>query len=117
VTDPNAVEPGEDEEIFGDARARTDLAWNRSGLALTVATAAVLKVVVDLGAHEAPAVVWFLIGALALGAILALVHGHFVAAPAIAGRKHTNEARLRSVAVATTLFALFALLIASLPDP
>jgi hypothetical protein len=114
VTDASHEEPRDDEELFGEARARTDLAWSRSGLALTAAAAAVLKVMLNVGARQAPAVVGLVIAAVAVGWLLTLAYGHFVAGPALAGRAHAQE-RIRAVAVATTLFALFALLIAMLP--
>jgi uncharacterized membrane protein YidH (DUF202 family) len=117
VTAAGGADPRDDEEIFGDERARTDLAWSRSGLALTVAAAAVLKVIVNVGARGQPVVVWLLIAAVAVGSLLTLAYGHFVAGPALAGRSHAHEARIRAVAIATTLFALFALLVALLPGP
>jgi uncharacterized membrane protein YidH (DUF202 family) len=111
------IEPSDDREAFGGEGARTDLAWNRSGLSLAVAAAAVLKVVVDIGDYRAPTIVFGVIiaGTVAWG--LSLAHARYVAAGSLEGQLHADQRKLKTVAVITTLFAVAAFLIALLPSP
>jgi uncharacterized membrane protein YidH (DUF202 family) len=110
------VPPADDEETPGLASERTDLAWNRSGLALAVAAAAILKVVLDIGDYRAPAVITALLLVGAAAWALSLAHGRYVAGATLAGRRHSDGRKLRSVALVTTWFAVAALVIAMIPS-
>jgi uncharacterized membrane protein YidH (DUF202 family) len=105
----------EDREAFG-AGARTDLAWNRIGLALAVAAASVLKLLIDIDNDSARAVITAVIGALLVGWGLSIAYGRYVTRGSLEGELHADQRRLRTVARATTLFAIAALLIAAVPS-
>jgi uncharacterized membrane protein YidH (DUF202 family) len=112
VSPPQPTPP--DDEELGDAVARTDLAWSRSGLALAVAAAAILKVVVRLTDARTEVLVLAGIGAVAVAWFLAIGHARVIARPAIEGRQH-SEARLRLAALAAIAFAVAAIVIIELP--
>jgi len=118
VTPAPPPKPPDDEELgdeeLGDAIARTDLAWSRSGLALAVAAAAILKVVVHLTDARAEVLVLVGIGAVAIAWLLAIGHARVIARPAIEGRQH-SESRLRLAALSAIMFAVAALVIIELP--
>jgi uncharacterized membrane protein YidH (DUF202 family) len=113
---PDSEEPREDREVFGGEAARTDLAWNRSGLALAVAAAAILKVVVEIGDYGAPVFILVVLVAGAIAWALAIVEARYVSSAALVGRLHADQRKLRFVAVATNAFAVVALVIALLPN-
>jgi uncharacterized membrane protein YidH (DUF202 family) len=110
---PPPPRPPDDEEL-GDAIARTDLAWSRSGLALAVAAAAILKVVVHLTDARTEVLVLVGIGAVAIAWLLAIGHARVIARPAIEGRQQ-NEARMRLAALSAIAFAVAAIVIIQLP--
>jgi uncharacterized membrane protein YidH (DUF202 family) len=110
---PPPPKPPDDEEL-GDAIARTDLAWSRSGLALAVAAAAIRKVVVHLTDARAEVLVLSGIAAVAIAWLLAIGHARVIARPAIEGRQH-SEARLRLAALSAIAFAFAAIVIIELP--
>jgi uncharacterized membrane protein YidH (DUF202 family) len=110
---PPESKPPDDEEL-GDAIARTDLAWSRSGLALAVAAAAILKVVVHLTDARAEVLVLVGIGAVAISWVLAIAHARVIARPAIEGRQQ-SEARMRLAAISAIVFAVAAIVIIELP--
>jgi uncharacterized membrane protein YidH (DUF202 family) len=105
----------DDREAFG-AGARTDLAWNRSGLALAVASASVLKLLIDIDDDSARAVISATIGALLVAWGLSLAYARYVARGSLEGELHTDQRRLKTVARMTTFFAMAALIVAVLPS-
>ena len=106
----------DDIDVPGLARERTDLAWSRSGLALTVAAAAVLKRAwVDVDGRAAVAVYLLLaVGAVAVVAAIGWTRG--VTRGSIEGKpeggRPAGERRLARMSFATILFALGALVLA-----
>ena len=112
----NRPEPLDDEHVIGSEVARTDLAWSRSGLALTVAAAAILKVVVHVSDYRESVVI--LVGLAAIGIVWAFMfaHGRVVAADTIEGRLHHSQRKLRFVALVTVAFSVTALVISFLPQ-
>jgi hypothetical protein len=115
---PRPDDPGEDVEALGGGTevARTDLAWSRSGLALVVSAAAILKVIVDIGDYRAPIVILIVLVAGTIAWALAIVHSRFVSAPALEGRLLADQRKLRFVSWVTCAFALSALVVACLPN-
>jgi uncharacterized membrane protein YidH (DUF202 family) len=109
------IEPPEDDGPAG-AEARTDLAWSRSGLAIVAAAAAILKIVINIGDYRAPVAVLGLLIAGAVAWVFTIANGHYVAGPALAGQRQSSQAKVRFVAVVTTLFAAGALVISFLPS-
>jgi hypothetical protein len=109
------TDPPEDEESSG-AETRTDLAWSRSGLAILAAAAAILKVLLNIDDVSAPIVVLVLLVAGAIAWAFTVANGHFVAGSALAGERQSSQAKVRFVAIVTTLFAAGALVIALLPS-
>ena len=114
---PRPDDPGEDYEMGGGEVARTDLAWSRSGLALAVSAAAILKVIVDIGDYRAPIVIFIVLVA---GAIAwALSRSHMPGSSR--GRRSradllADQRKLRFVSWVTCAFALSALVVACLPN-
>jgi hypothetical protein len=106
----------EDQAALRSEEQRTDLAWSRSGLALAVGAAAILKVVVDIGDYRAPVIIAVVLGAGAIAWALALVEARYVSSPSLAGRRLADQRKLKFVARVTTLFALCAIAIALLPN-
>jgi len=115
---PQADDPGDDYEALGAGGeiVRTDLAWSRSGLALAVSAAAILKVIVDIGDYRAPIVILIVLVAGAIAWALAIMHSRFVSTPALEGRLLADQRRLRFVSWVTCAFALSALVVACLPN-
>ena len=68
----------EDAEVIG-ASARTDLAWSRSGLALAVAAAAILKVVVHVTDYRDSVIVFAVLVAAGAAWALSFAHGRVIA--------------------------------------
>ena len=95
-------EPPEDNEVFGSEVARTDLAWNRSGLALAVAAAAILKVVVDISDFRAPVIILLVLVAGAIAWALAIVEARAASSSAaLVGRLLADQRKLKFVATLT----------------
>jgi uncharacterized membrane protein YidH (DUF202 family) len=116
----SAPPPGDipdDRDVMGSEAARTELAWNRSGLSLAVAGAAILKVVVDIGDDRAPVIIGGVLAAGACAWVLALLEARFVSSSALAGRLSADQRKLKLVARITTVFAVGALALALLPNP
>jgi hypothetical protein len=112
---PPAGDPGEDYEVGGGEIARTDLAWSRSGLALAVSAAAILKVVIGIGDYRAPVVIFIVLAAGAIAWALSMAEARFVSQPTLSGHLHADQRKLRFVAYVTCVFAVSALVIALLP--
>jgi uncharacterized membrane protein YidH (DUF202 family) len=110
----NKLPPPDDEEMRG-VLARTDLAWSRSGLALAVAAAAILKVVVHISNRRAEAAV--LVGILAVATVwlFAMAHARTIARPSIEGHPLNSQPRLKIATFTAIAFAVFALVIVYLP--
>ena len=98
----------------GLARERTDLAWNRSGLAVVTCIAVLLRriwplhgtgQVVALACISAGAVVW----------VLALTVGRAVSDRAIGGRRHLSSRRAGAITAGTLAIALAAFVLAFFP--
>ena len=89
--EPPADDPADDYEVLGTEVVRTDLAWSRSGLALAVSAAAILKVIVDIGDYRAPIVI-----------LIVLVAGAIVWALAIADARLVWSRRSRAVCSPTS---------------
>ena len=116
MTEPPEPEPPEDEEAIGSTEgARTDLAWNRSGLALAVAAAAILKVVVHVTDYRDSIIVFTVLVTAAVAWAFSVAHGRVVATDALEGRLLRDQRKLRTVAVATILFAIGSLVVAIMP--
>ena len=113
---PAAGDPGEDYEVGGGELARTDLAWSRSGLALAVSAAAILKVVFNIADHRAPVVIFIVLAAGAIAWALSVAQARFVARPTLSGHLHADQRKLRFVSYVTCAFAFSALVIALLPN-
>jgi uncharacterized membrane protein YidH (DUF202 family) len=114
---PAPDELPDDREVMGSEAARTELAWNRSGLSLLVAGAAILKVVVGIGDDRAPVIIGGVLLAGACAWALALLEARFVSSDALAGRRSADQRKLKLVARITTVFAVGALALALLPNP
>jgi uncharacterized membrane protein YidH (DUF202 family) len=109
-------EPPEDEEVMGGTEvARTDLAWSRSGLALAVAAAAILKVVVHVTDYRDSVIVFAVLIAAAVAWVFAVGHSRVVAVDSLEGRLLRDQRKLRTVAVVTILFAIGSLVVAVMP--
>jgi uncharacterized membrane protein YidH (DUF202 family) len=106
----------EDEDTPGLAGERTDLAWSRSGLALIVTGAAVLKRVFEIDHDQAPALVFAVLLAGAAAWAIALTHARVVASSALAGEPHANARKFRAVAAGTAVLAVGAMVLAILPE-
>ena len=109
-------DPDEDGKAATEEVARTDLAWSRSGLALAVSAAAILKVIVDIGDYRAPIVILIVLVAGTIAWALAIAHSRFVSTPALEGRLLADQRKLRFVSWVTFAFALSALVVACLPN-
>ncbi len=107
--------PFDDEDTPGLAGERTDLAWNRSGLAALAAVATIAKRILDLDTSTAPTIVLVILVGGGVAWAVALAHGRLLAG-AIAGQPSARPETLRYVAYGTTLLALGALVLAVLPD-
>jgi uncharacterized membrane protein YidH (DUF202 family) len=109
--------PPDDEETIGLAGERTDLAWNRTGLALGVAVASILRLVVD-DVEDLTAGVWVfvLIGGGAAAWAVSLFHARSIARATMSGERVADPARLRSLSYGTALFAIGSLVLALVPD-
>jgi hypothetical protein len=109
-------EPPEDEEVMGSSEvARTDLAWSRSGLALAVAAAAILKVVVHVTDYRDSVIVFAVLVTAALAWAFSVAHGRVIAVDSLEGRLLHDQRKLRTVAIVTILFAIGSLVVAVLP--
>ena len=106
----------EDEELGGLAAERTELSWNRNGLAMVVVAAAILRQLIDPDRQGAAAITAALLVAGAAAWIVTLGYSRTVASPALAGRVHADPARLRAVAVGTVLLGAGALVLVMLAD-
>ncbi len=104
----------EDADVIG-ASARTDLAWSRSGLALAVAAAAILKVVVHVTDYRDSVIVFAVLVAAGVAWAFSFAHGRVIAASAIEGRLERDQRKLRTVAVVTILFAIGSIVVALMP--
>ena len=107
-------EPLEDEDVMG-ASTRTDLAWSRSGLALAIAAAAILKVVVHVTDYRDSIIVFAVLAAAAVAWAFSVAHGRVIAVDALEGRLVRDRRKLRTVAVVTILFAIGSLVVAIMP--
>jgi uncharacterized membrane protein YidH (DUF202 family) len=114
---PTNNEPPEDEEAIGGTEvARTDLAWSRSGLALAVAAAAILKVVVHVTDYRDSVIVFTVLAAAAVAWAFSVAHGRIITVDALEGRLVRDQRKLRTVAIVTVLFAIGSLVVAILPS-
>jgi uncharacterized membrane protein YidH (DUF202 family) len=112
VSDPAPDDP----EVPGLAGARTDLAWSRSGLAIVVAGAAIVRRVADLPDEPAGrSAVFAVLGVGAAAWVLALWWGQYAARSAIEGGRVSERHRLLSVTVGTVAFAFVALVLSVAP--
>ena len=117
MTDTPEPEPREDEEAMGSSEVeRTDLAWSRSGLALAVAAAAILKVVVHVTDYRDSVIVFAVLFAAAAAWAFAFAHGRVVAVDSLEGRLLRDKRKLRTVAFVTILFAIGSLVVAIMPS-
>jgi hypothetical protein len=107
--------PDEDREAFGDEGARTDLAWSRSGLALAVASASVLKVLVDIGSYSAPVIVAAILAAVVLAWGMSITYSRYIAKGSLEGQPLSGQRKFKVVAAMTTIFGLVAMVIALVP--
>jgi hypothetical protein len=109
-----SLPPPDDEELRG-VLARTDLAWSRSGLALAVAAAAILKVVVRVGDARAEAVVLLGILAVATVWLFAIAHARAISRASLEGRRLSSQPKLRVATCSVLAFAVLALVIVCVP--
>ncbi len=122
MTDRPEHEPPEDAEARrrGNGRSsevvRTDLAWSRSGLALAVAAAAILKVVVHVTDYRDSVIVFAVLVAAAVAWALSVAQARAVGVDSLEGRLLRDQRKLRTVAVVTVLFAIGSLVIAIMPS-
>lgn len=113
--EPEVAAPADDEHLPG---VGTDLAWSRSGLALTTVVAVVLRRTFEvIGEVTAPVAVYGLIVAGSVAWALALVHARLVARDTLVGRRVADPAALRLVAFGTIALAAGALVLALAPAP
>jgi uncharacterized membrane protein YidH (DUF202 family) len=113
---PDDLAP-DDVDVPGMAGERTDLAWSRSGLALTVAAAAVLRRLwVQTDGPTGRVIVFSLLGAGALCWCTALWWARVAARPTLEGRSVARR-DLRRVTFGTVVFAVAALVLIALPQP
>jgi uncharacterized membrane protein YidH (DUF202 family) len=97
-------DPTVDEREASLFRERTDLAWNRSGLAVVVAAAVLLRRLWPLqGTRQVVAVICISIGATCWA--LAVVWGRHSAQRAGALRQPLSERRARAMTASTLAFA------------
>jgi uncharacterized membrane protein YidH (DUF202 family) len=110
-----APAPLDDEETAGLAGERTDMAWNRTGLALGVAVASVLRLLLDdLDDLTARAWVFVLIGAGAMSIAVSMFHARSIAGATMSGERVADPRRLRALSDGTALFAVASLVLALL---
>jgi uncharacterized membrane protein YidH (DUF202 family) len=112
---PTASSIPDDEDTPGLAGERTDLAWSRSGFAVIITVAAILKYFFALESDTAPTIVFILLIAGAVAWALALTHARALARTTLTGRTLADEVKLRYVAVGTGILGLGALVIALIP--
>jgi uncharacterized membrane protein YidH (DUF202 family) len=109
--------PGDDQEVDGLARERTDLAWSRSGLAVFACLVAIAKrVLPDLSTLDARAIVVTALSVGALASAFSYLWARAVAVPAATGRQVADARKLRMVAFGTAALGVAATIIALLPD-
>jgi uncharacterized membrane protein YidH (DUF202 family) len=106
----------DDVEVRGLAGERTDLAWSRSALALSVAAAAIVRrILTNLRDPTGPVIVLCLLCAGLVTWCAALWWSRLAARTTMEGRPVATRRNLLSVTVATVLFAVAALILSAIP--
>ena len=110
-------EVGDDQDVKGLAGERTDLAWSRSGLAVLVCLAAVVKrILPEFSTLDARVV---LIAALLICGFawaFGLFWARAVASTTLTGRRIADPRTMRAVATGTAALGVAAIVIAFLPQ-